>query len=79
MDNAEKYLITARGVMRLDGARGNKQVWHPMFEPEVFRKQMYGIEVLVTCGLPRVSRAWGRSQFWRPPHSDISWQHRCEE
>jgi len=34
--------------MRLDGARGKKQVWRPMFEPEVFRKQMYCIEVLVT-------------------------------
>jgi len=33
-----------RGVTRLDGARGKKQVWRPMFEPEVFRKQMYFIE-----------------------------------
>jgi len=35
-------------VTTLDGARGKKQVWVPMFEPEVFRKQMYCIEVLVT-------------------------------
>ena len=33
-----------RGVTRLDGARGKKQVWRPMFEPEVFRKQKYFIE-----------------------------------
>jgi len=31
------------GVKRLDGARGKKQVWRPMFEPEVFRKQMHCI------------------------------------
>jgi len=29
-------------------------------------------------GVLRVSRARGQSQFWRP-HSDLSWQHRCEE
>jgi len=34
-----------RGVTRLDGARGQKQVWcPPLFEPEVFQKQMYCIE-----------------------------------
>jgi len=43
MDNAEEYWIAARGVTRLDGARGKKQVWRP-YEPEVFRKQMYCIE-----------------------------------
>ena len=32
------------GVMRLDGARGTKQFAAPMFELEVFRKQMYCIE-----------------------------------
>jgi len=38
-----------RGVTRLDGARGNKQVWRPMFKPEIFRKQMYFLKkVLVT-------------------------------
>jgi len=34
------------GVTRLDGSRGKKQVWRPVFEPEVFRKQMYCTEVL---------------------------------
>jgi len=37
-----KYLfVMTSGVMRLDGARRKKQVWRPMFEFEVFRKQMY--------------------------------------
>jgi len=49
MDNAEKYCITASGVTMLDGALGKKQVWCPnVFEPEVFEKQTYCIEVLVT-------------------------------
>jgi len=34
----------ARDVTRLDGARDSKQVWRPMFEPEVFREHMYCIE-----------------------------------
>jgi len=34
----------ARGVTRLEGARGKQQVLRPIFEPEVFRKQMYCIE-----------------------------------
>ena len=29
-------------------------------------------------GVPRVSRARGQTQFWRP-HPARSWQHRCEE
>jgi len=33
-----------RGVARLGGARCLKQVWRPVFEPELFRKQMYCIE-----------------------------------
>ena len=33
-----------REVTRLDGARDNKQDGAPIFEPEVFRKQMYCIE-----------------------------------
>jgi len=32
------------GVTRLDGSRGKKQVWPPMFEFEVFRKKTYWIE-----------------------------------
>ena len=36
----------SRDVTRLDGARGKEQVWRhpPIFETEVFRKQMYCIE-----------------------------------
>jgi len=34
----------ARAVTRSDGAQGKKQLWPPMFEPEVFRKQKYCIE-----------------------------------
>ena len=50
-----------RGATRLDGARGKKQVWRPMFEPEVFRKQMYCIEesaydIVVTFWSPAVIR-----------------------
>ena len=33
-----------KGLTRLHGARDKKQVWRPMFEPEVLRKQMYCIE-----------------------------------
>jgi len=33
-----------KGVPRLDVAQGKKQVWRPMFETEVFWKQMYCIE-----------------------------------
>ena len=42
-----------RGVTRLDGARGKKQVWRPMFEFEVFRNQIYCIEesTLILLGL----------------------------
>jgi len=39
-----------RGVTRLDGALGKKQAWRLMFEPEVFRKQMYCIKES-TCGI----------------------------
>ena len=33
-----------RGVTRLDGGRGMKQVWRPVFEPDDFWKQMHCIE-----------------------------------
>jgi len=37
------------GGTRLDDARGKKQVWRPVFEPEVFRKQCTVLKkVLVT-------------------------------
>jgi len=45
----------------VSGAWGKKQVWRPMFEPEVFRKQMYRIEesaydIAVTFWSPAVIR-----------------------
>jgi len=30
--------------MRLDGARGKKQVWRPVFEPDIVGKQIFCIE-----------------------------------
>jgi len=33
-----------RGVKRLDGVRGKKELRHPLFELEVFRKKKYCIE-----------------------------------
>jgi len=30
--------------MRLDGARGKKQVWRHLFKPDVFREQIHCIE-----------------------------------
>ena len=51
-----------KGVTRLDGARGKKQVWRPpMFEPEVFRKQIYCIED--TCDIVGT---------FRRPHNDTA-------
>jgi len=37
-------IYVCRSVTRLDGARGKKKIWRPIFEPEAFRKQMYCIE-----------------------------------
>jgi len=53
--------MMCRGATRLDGAWGKKQVWRPMFEPEVFWKQMYCIEesaydIIVTFWSPAVIR-----------------------
>jgi len=43
--NLHSLLVNpALGITRLDGARGNTQVWCPMFESEVFRKQINSIE-----------------------------------
>ena len=36
--------VPYRCVTRIDSARDYKQLAAPMFEPEVFRKQMYRIE-----------------------------------
>jgi len=47
-----------RNVISLDGARAKKQVWRPVFEPDVFRKQMYCIDES-TCDIV--------GTFWRPP------------
>jgi len=40
--------------MRLDGSRGKKHVWRPMFEPEVFQKQMYCVEESIFVTLLRL-------------------------
>jgi len=56
-----KWRGTTRCVTRLDGARGKKQIWRPMLEPEVCRKQMYCIEES-TCD--------NVGTFQRPPRSD---------
>jgi len=37
-------VFTSRGVTTLDGARGKKQAWRPMFEHTVFQEQMHCIE-----------------------------------
>jgi len=39
-----QWWACSRGVMRLDCARGKKPVWPPMFEREVFRKEIYCIK-----------------------------------
>jgi len=57
MDNAEEFWITVRAVMRLDAPRGKMQICRPVFQPEVFRKQMYCIEEC-TCYIVGI--------FWRP-------------
>ena len=63
-------LLPARGITRsrLDGARGKKQVWRHMFEPELIRKQMYCTEVLVTfLGLFGTPQSYGAFiVIWRP-------------
>jgi len=58
-----------RGVTRLYGARGRKQVWHPMFEPEVFGMQMYCIEESTcdTVGTFRHPRSHSASPSVIPP------------
>ena len=37
--------------MRLHGAQGKKQIWHPHVWPKMFQKQMHCIEesTVVTC------------------------------
>jgi len=50
--------VANRVVTRLDGARGNKQVWRPVIEPELIQKQIYCIEAS-TCEIVRT--------FRRPP------------
>ena len=37
-------LLIDRGITRIDGVQGKKQASAPMFEPEVYRKQMCCIE-----------------------------------
>ena len=47
-----------RGVPGLDGARGNKQVQRPNFQPKVFQEQMYCIEAR-TCDIAGTFGALG--------------------
>jgi len=56
---------TTRGVTRLDGARGKKQFDAPMFEPEVFRKQIYCIEEN-TCDIVGTCHKYFRAFIQRP-------------
>jgi len=53
-----------RGLTRLDGAWGKTKFGPPMFEPEVFRKQMYcfaksAYDIVVTFWPPVVIRRPG--------------------
>jgi len=63
-----KWRGTTRCVTRLDGARGKKQIWRPMLEPEVCRKQMYCIEES-TCD--------NVGTFQRPPPAVIRRPGNC--
>ena len=42
--NLSKFSATTRGITRLDGARGKKQVWRPHVRAWGLCKQMYGVE-----------------------------------
>ena len=59
MDNAEEYWITARGITRLDGARGKKQVWRP--HVRTWGLSEANVLHWSTCDIVRT--------FWRPPRS----------
>ena len=64
-----------RGITTLDGAQGKKQVCAPMFEFEVFTKQMYCIEESrPTCDIVRTFRfppqSFGAPIVIRRPYSD---------
>ena len=49
MDNAEEYWITVRGATKLDGARGEKQVWRPYVRTwDLSEANVHCTEVLVT-------------------------------
>jgi len=52
---ADIFCVSLGGITRLDGARVKKQVWRPMFEPELFRKKIQRIEVS-TCDIFRTFR-----------------------
>jgi len=43
-EKLKQHLYVSMGVTRLDGAQGKKQFGAPIFEPEVFRKQMRSVE-----------------------------------
>jgi len=57
--------VSCRSVTKLDGPRDKKQVRCPMFEPEVFRKQIYCIEES-TCDIVGTFRSLPQS-FGAPP------------
>ena len=64
--NMHHTIVTIyRGVTRLDGAQGKKQIWRPMFERKVFRKQMHLVGFF---GAPRSHS--GSPAVIRRPHSD---------
>ena len=64
-----RTLNTDRGVTRLDGARGKKQVWRPVFKAEDFRKQMYCIEES-TCDIVGTFRS--PPQPFRASRNDLA-------
>jgi len=57
---AKQHLYVSRGVTILYGAKGRSKFGVLMFEPEVFRKQMYSTEESI-CEIVR--------RFQRPPQS----------
>jgi len=68
MDNAERYWITARGVTRLDGARGKKQLWCPHVRTWGLSeaKVLHWSAVLgVARSLEIISRTFGFSMRYR--------------
>jgi len=62
--NKTQHITVHKGVTTLDGAQGKKQVWRPMFEPEVFRKEItvlkkLRLKLLRLFGAPIMTRRRG--------------------